>query len=236
MQNQETTTSLPYDDFDDCPLIRDLLSLYVEDEVTPASRTIIEIHLSDCASCAAFLAGAQSMQSQLSRGPIQRAAFPSKVKGHAPKPPVVPPIQFRAPIHPVASMDPVVPMHPVRQNWLNVCYMILDTIAVLGLCLIGFFSWIIIIETWAYSIGFLGIGLMFLWFTLSLLLVMVYKYGPFTFERLILFSLACILGAGYSVSVVHGGYSGDVRVVGFGVVVILITLGSLIFIQSFLKP
>lgn len=48
----------------ECALVQDLLPLYMEGEVRPQSRMLIVAHLNDCAHCAGFLAGAQSVRAQ----------------------------------------------------------------------------------------------------------------------------------------------------------------------------
>jgi predicted anti-sigma-YlaC factor YlaD len=49
----------------DCALIQDTLPLYLEDEVSPDSRSLIIEHLSNCPHCAGYLAGAQSARGHL---------------------------------------------------------------------------------------------------------------------------------------------------------------------------
>jgi len=64
----ETTTSrLVQQELGACALIQDLLPLYIENEVTPASRELIAEHLARCERCAGFLAGARSTREQLHR-------------------------------------------------------------------------------------------------------------------------------------------------------------------------
>jgi hypothetical protein len=64
----ETTTSrLVQQEPGACALIQDLLPLYIENEVTPASRDLIAEHLAHCERCAGFLAGARSTREQLHR-------------------------------------------------------------------------------------------------------------------------------------------------------------------------
>jgi predicted anti-sigma-YlaC factor YlaD len=67
MISYESTTSLLHQDLQVCTLIQDLLPLYVEGEVSANSREAIVQHLSQCERCAAFLAGAQSVRTQLRR-------------------------------------------------------------------------------------------------------------------------------------------------------------------------
>lgn len=59
-----------------CPLIEDLLPLYVEGEVNSATQSLVADHLAQCAHCAGFLAGARSVRSQLrpeaQPAPVQR--------------------------------------------------------------------------------------------------------------------------------------------------------------------
>ena len=73
MTAYETTTSrLSQQELDACALIQDLLPLYLEGEVTPASRDLIGEHLSRCERCAGFLAGARSVYEQLQRDTMLR--------------------------------------------------------------------------------------------------------------------------------------------------------------------
>lgn len=68
MTAYETTTSrLIQQELGACALIQDLLPLYLEGEVSPASRDLIGEHLSRCEHCAGFLAGARSVREQLRR-------------------------------------------------------------------------------------------------------------------------------------------------------------------------
>ena len=50
-----------------CALIQDMLPFYLEGDVSPESRILIDEHLNECERCASFLAGAQSVQSHLRR-------------------------------------------------------------------------------------------------------------------------------------------------------------------------
>ena len=50
-----------------CALIQDLLPLYIEDEVSPDSRSLIAEHVAGCERCAGYLAGTQSALAQLHR-------------------------------------------------------------------------------------------------------------------------------------------------------------------------
>jgi predicted anti-sigma-YlaC factor YlaD len=69
----ETTTSrLVQQELGACALIQDLLPLYIENEVTPASRDLIAEHLAHCERCAGFLAGARSTREQLHRESMLR--------------------------------------------------------------------------------------------------------------------------------------------------------------------
>ncbi|NOK60761.1 MAG: hypothetical protein GFH27_549289n257 [Chloroflexi bacterium AL-W] len=70
----ESTTMLLREQNDvACALVQDLLPLYLEGEVSSHSRDMIVEHLGRCERCAGFLAGAQSVQSQLRRHQVQRA-------------------------------------------------------------------------------------------------------------------------------------------------------------------
>jgi predicted anti-sigma-YlaC factor YlaD len=64
---ETTTTRLVQQQLGGCALIQDLLPLYIEGEVTPASRDLIAEHLMDCERCTGFLAGARSSREQLHR-------------------------------------------------------------------------------------------------------------------------------------------------------------------------
>jgi anti-sigma factor RsiW len=75
MQTYETaTTRLRVEEPGVCALVQDLLPLFLEGEVSPASRDQITEHLAGCERCAGFLAGAQSVRVQLRRDHSQRAA------------------------------------------------------------------------------------------------------------------------------------------------------------------
>jgi hypothetical protein len=65
--NETTTSYLNQPELGACALIQDLLPMYIEGEVTPASRELITEHLSHCERCAGFLAGARSVREQLRR-------------------------------------------------------------------------------------------------------------------------------------------------------------------------
>lgn len=69
---ESTTIHLAQQTQDVCPLVQDLLPLYVEDEVSPSSREVIAAHLSNCEYCRGYLAGARSVQAQLRRETSQR--------------------------------------------------------------------------------------------------------------------------------------------------------------------
>src|SRR5215211_5154257 len=64
---ESTTSRLVQQELGACALIQDLLPLYIEGEVTPASRDLIAEHLEHCDRCAGFLAGARSTREQLRR-------------------------------------------------------------------------------------------------------------------------------------------------------------------------
>lgn len=64
---ESTTTTFAYQEYGSCALVQDLLPLYLEGEVSSASRETIIEHLARCERCAAFLAGAQSVRVQLRR-------------------------------------------------------------------------------------------------------------------------------------------------------------------------
>ena len=69
----ESTTMLLREQNDvACALVQDLLPLYLEGEVSSHSRDMIVEHLGRCDRCSGFLAGAQSVQSQLRRDQAQR--------------------------------------------------------------------------------------------------------------------------------------------------------------------
>ncbi len=71
---ESTTTRLPHHVADLCPLIEDLLPLYIEGEVTTATSDLMANHLAHCDHCAGFLAGAQSARTQLRRDAAARAS------------------------------------------------------------------------------------------------------------------------------------------------------------------
>ena len=74
MTNYEsTTTRLQHERFNACTLIEDLLPLYIEGEVSPATRDLLAEHLAQCDHCAGFLAGAQSTRMQLRNDAQSRA-------------------------------------------------------------------------------------------------------------------------------------------------------------------
>jgi predicted anti-sigma-YlaC factor YlaD len=50
-----------------------MLPFYLESDVSPESRILIDEHLNECERCASFLAGAQSVQSHLRRERTLRA-------------------------------------------------------------------------------------------------------------------------------------------------------------------
>jgi predicted anti-sigma-YlaC factor YlaD len=62
---EATTTRLAREELGACALIEDLLPLYLEGEVSPGSRDTIVAHLGRCERCAGYLAGAQSIRTQL---------------------------------------------------------------------------------------------------------------------------------------------------------------------------
>lgn len=72
---ESVTTEIPHPEFGSCALIQDLLPLYLEGEVSPSSRDTIVEHLARCERCASFLAGAQSVRSQLRRDTSARAGI-----------------------------------------------------------------------------------------------------------------------------------------------------------------
>ncbi|HNP74711.1 MAG TPA: anti-sigma factor [Kouleothrix sp.] len=67
MTTYESATAFAHHEYGDCALVQDLLPLYLEGEVSSASRDTIVDHLARCERCAAFLAGAQSVHAQLRR-------------------------------------------------------------------------------------------------------------------------------------------------------------------------
>ncbi|MCG8350625.1 MAG: zf-HC2 domain-containing protein [Chloroflexales bacterium] len=70
---ESTTIHLGQQTQDACPLVQDLLPLFVEDEVSPSSREVIAAHLSNCEYCRGYLAGARSVRTQLRNETSQRA-------------------------------------------------------------------------------------------------------------------------------------------------------------------
>jgi anti-sigma factor RsiW len=69
-----TTTRVATREVAPCALVQDLLPLYLEGDVGPASRDLISDHLNQCQHCAGYLAGARSMQGILRAELAQRAA------------------------------------------------------------------------------------------------------------------------------------------------------------------
>lgn len=64
---ESVTTRLAQQELGDCALIQDLLPLYAENEVSPASRELIAEHVARCERCAGYLAGTQHTLTQLRR-------------------------------------------------------------------------------------------------------------------------------------------------------------------------
>jgi predicted anti-sigma-YlaC factor YlaD len=83
MNSYETTTNLlrHQDLYTTCTIVQDLLPLYAEQEVSEASRVMIDEHVRGCHHCRGFMAGSQSIQRQL------RSTQPQ-----APTPPPIPPL------------------------------------------------------------------------------------------------------------------------------------------------
>lgn len=79
---ETTTTRLAGADGESCALVQDLLPLYLDGEVSAASRDQITDHLGRCERCAGFLAGAQSVRVQLRRDQMLRVA---SVRADAPQ-------------------------------------------------------------------------------------------------------------------------------------------------------
>ena len=71
---ETATTRLQPHAFTPCALVEDLLPLYIDGEVGPASRELMAEHLAQCDHCAGYLAGAQSARNQLRREGGARAA------------------------------------------------------------------------------------------------------------------------------------------------------------------
>ncbi|MCG8350624.1 MAG: zf-HC2 domain-containing protein [Chloroflexales bacterium] len=78
--SQQTTA---HEEHWDCALIQDTLPLFLDDEVSPDSRSLIIEHLSNCPHCAGFLAGAQSTRGHL-RHRQPRAPSPPVARQPAP--------------------------------------------------------------------------------------------------------------------------------------------------------
>lgn len=70
--NETITTNLRSQELGACALIQDLLPLYLEGEVSPGSRDMITEHLAGCERCSGFMAGAQTVRTQLRRDQLQR--------------------------------------------------------------------------------------------------------------------------------------------------------------------
>jgi predicted anti-sigma-YlaC factor YlaD len=74
MQSYESTTRrISQERPGICALIQDMLPFYLEGDVSPESRILIDEHLNECERCASFLAGAQSVQSHLRRETLLRS-------------------------------------------------------------------------------------------------------------------------------------------------------------------
>lgn len=71
---ESVTTRLAQQELGDCALIQDLLPLYAEGEVSPASRELIGEHVARCERCAGYLAGTQHRLAQLGRERAAHAA------------------------------------------------------------------------------------------------------------------------------------------------------------------
>ena len=73
MQSYESTTRrISQERPGICALIQDMLPFYLEGDVSPESRILIDEHLNECERCASFLAGAQSVQTHLRRENLLR--------------------------------------------------------------------------------------------------------------------------------------------------------------------
>jgi predicted anti-sigma-YlaC factor YlaD len=65
--NESTTRRIAHERPGICALIQDMLTFYLEGDVSPESRILIDGHLNECERCRSFLAGAQSVQVHLRR-------------------------------------------------------------------------------------------------------------------------------------------------------------------------
>jgi hypothetical protein len=71
---ETTTTRLQSSGLNTCALVEDLLPLYIDGEVSPATHDMMVEHLAQCEHCAGYLAGAQSVRGQLRRDQSARVA------------------------------------------------------------------------------------------------------------------------------------------------------------------
>lgn len=62
-----TTQRMPHAEISGCALVQDLLPLYLDGEVTHESHVLIADHVQRCERCSGFLAGSQSVRTQMLR-------------------------------------------------------------------------------------------------------------------------------------------------------------------------
>jgi len=75
----QATVALRDRDEEACAMVQDLLPLYIDGEVSPATREQVAAHLAGCPACAGVLAGARSAQSELRQDLAQFHARPVAV-------------------------------------------------------------------------------------------------------------------------------------------------------------
>lgn len=56
---------MPHAEIPGCALVQDLIPLYLDGEVTPASHVLMADHLGQCERCSGYLAGARSMRKEI---------------------------------------------------------------------------------------------------------------------------------------------------------------------------
>ncbi|HYF65743.1 MAG TPA: zf-HC2 domain-containing protein [Herpetosiphonaceae bacterium] len=95
---ESNTKRLTQQELGACALIEDLLPLYLEGEVSPGSRDLIVEHLARCERCAGFLAGAQSVRSQLRRDQQRFHSVAAATHGAVPAAPITGGIIHKHPI------------------------------------------------------------------------------------------------------------------------------------------
>lgn len=101
---ESNTKRLTQQELGACALIEDLLPLYLEGEVSPGSRDLIVEHLARCERCAGFLAGAQSVRSQLRRDQQRFHSVAAATHGAAPAAPIAGGLIHKHPVMALIAM------------------------------------------------------------------------------------------------------------------------------------